>query len=102
MEARLKQDLDQMHVPMDKYFAEVKKTREDMRTEWQPAADKRAKMRLILSHIAIAEKIEPNQERLDREMKNAKQHYPQADDANLRAHISHALRNEAVIAFLEQ
>jgi len=102
MEARLKQDLERMHMPFDAYLNEVKKTREELRTEWEPAADKRAKMRLILSHIAIAEKIDADPERLEREIKNAKQHYPNADETNLRAHISHALRNEAVISFLEQ
>lgn len=102
MEARLKQDLENMRVPFEKYLTEMKKTEADLRKDWQPAADKRAKMRLILSHIAIAEKIDADPARLDKEMKHAKEHYPQANDANLRAHIVHALRNEAVIAFLEQ
>ncbi|HWO07450.1 MAG TPA: trigger factor [Candidatus Paceibacterota bacterium] len=102
MEARLKQDLDALRMPFDKYLAEVKKTREELRRSWEPAADKRAKMRLILAHIAIAEKLDADPERLEREVKHAKQHYPAADESNLRAHIVHALRNEAVIAFLEQ
>lgn len=102
MEARLKGDLENLRVTFDKYLAEVKKTEEELRKEWEPAADKRAKMRLILSNIAIAENIQADQERLEREVVNAKKHYPQADDHNLRAHITHALRNEAVITFLEQ
>jgi FKBP-type peptidyl-prolyl cis-trans isomerase (trigger factor) len=101
MEARLKQDLENMHLPFEKYLVEVKKTHEDLRKEWEPAADKRAKMRLILSHIAMAEKLDADPARIDSEVKHAKQHYPNADDTNLRAHIHHALRNEAVIAFLE-
>ncbi len=102
MEARLKQDLDHMKVTFERYLTETKKTEEDLRNEWKPAADKRAKMRLILSHIAIAEKIDADTERVEREVKNAIQHYPQTNEANLRAHITHALRNEAVITFLEQ
>lgn len=101
MESRLKQDLDNLRMPFEKYLSEMKKTREELRKEWEPAGDKRSKMRLILSHIAIAEKLDADRERLDREMKHAKQHYPSADEANLHAHISHALRNEAVISFLE-
>ncbi|MEK7098789.1 MAG: trigger factor [Patescibacteria group bacterium] len=101
MEARMKQDLANMQVPFEKYLADVKKTSEDLRKEWQPTADKRAKMRLVLSHIAIAEKLDADPERLEREIQNAKKHYPSANDANLRAHISHALRNEAVITWLE-
>ena len=102
MIARLKQDLDHMKVTFERYLTETKKTEEDLRNEWKPAADKRAKMRLILSHIAIAEKIDADTERVEREVKNALHHYPQTNEANLRAHISHALRNEAVIAFLER
>jgi len=101
MMARLKQDLANMQIPFDRYLTEVKKTEEDIRKESEPTADKRAKMRLVLAHIAIAEKIDATPERLEKEMAHAKKHYPQADDANLRAHIHHALRNEAVIAFLE-
>jgi len=101
MEARLKQDLDNMKVKVERYLTETKKTRESQRKEWEAAADKRAKMRLILSYIAMAEKLDADPARLEREMTNAKKHYPQANDANLRAHISHALRNEAVITWLE-
>lgn len=102
MEARMKQDLANMRLPFEKYLADVKKTSDVLRKEWQPTADKRAKMRLVLSHIAIAEKLDADPERLEREIQNAKKHYPQANDVNLRAHISHALRNEAVIGWLER
>lgn len=101
MESRLQQDLDQMRVTMERYLTETKKTRESLREEWKPAADKRAKMRLILSHIALTEKIEADPVRFEKEFANAKKHYPQADDHGLSAHITHALRNESVIAFLE-
>lgn len=102
MEARLRQDLQNMGLTWEQYLAEMKKTAEEIRTGWDEAADKRAKVRLVLSRIAQEEKIDADPERLEREIKHAKQHYPQADDAGLRAHIQHALRNEAVIAFLEQ
>jgi FKBP-type peptidyl-prolyl cis-trans isomerase (trigger factor) len=102
MSARLKQDLANMRIPFEKYLEELKKTEEDLRKDWEPTADKRAKMRLVLAHIALAEKIDADPERLEKEVAHAKQHYPGADDANLRAHIHHALRNEKVIAFLEQ
>jgi FKBP-type peptidyl-prolyl cis-trans isomerase (trigger factor) len=101
MEARMAGDLERMSTTMDKYLASVKKTREDLRKEWDPQADERAKVRLVLSEIARTEKLEPDAERLAHEIKHAKEHYPQANDAALRAHISHALRNEAVISWLE-
>jgi trigger factor len=101
MEARMAGDLERMGTTIDKYLATVKKTREEIRKEWDKQADERAKVRLVLSEIARAEKIEPDPERLANEIKHAKEHYPQANDEVLRAHISHALRNEAVIAWLE-
>lgn len=102
LEARLKSDLERMGVPFEKYLADTKKTEEDLRKEWTPIAEKRAKMRLILGHIAIAEKLDADPGRLEQEIARAKKHYPSADEQNLRAHIRHALRNEAVIAFLER
>jgi trigger factor len=101
MEARMAGDLERMGTTVDKYLASVKKTREDIRKEWDKQADERAKVRLVLSEIARAEKIALDPAHLEHEIEHAKKHYPNADDTALRAHISHAMRNEAVINFLE-
>lgn len=101
MEARMGGDLERMGTTLDKYLASVKKTKEELRKEWDSSADQRAKVRLVLGEIARAEKIEPNAEAVAHEVEHAKEHYKDADLAVLRAHISHAMRNEAVIAFLE-
>lgn len=101
MEARLLSDLDQIGQTLESFLAQQKKTREQMRADWKDAADKRAKMRLILAEIARAEKIEPSQSEIEHEVEHAKQHYPDADKEALRAHIAHAMRNEAVLKFLE-
>ncbi|MBI4087808.1 hypothetical protein HY418_00270 [Candidatus Kaiserbacteria bacterium] len=102
MEARMKDDLARMGTTMEAYLTQAKKTREEMREGWKDAADKRAKVRLILTEIARAEKIEPDQKQLEHEIEHAKEHYPQADQETLRLHIAHALRNDAVLKFLEQ
>ncbi|MBI2610680.1 hypothetical protein HYW60_01970 [Candidatus Kaiserbacteria bacterium] len=102
MEARIKHDLERMGTNFDAYLAQAKKTREQLRTEWLNAADKRAKVRLILSEIARGEHIDPSQERLEKEVERARQHIPNADPVALRAHIAHALRNEATLEFLEK
>lgn len=101
MEARLKDDLSRIGQTFDSYLAQVKKTREQVRGEWKDAADKRAKVRLILAEIARKESIEPDGKVLDHEMEHAKKQYPQADPIGLRAHIAHALRNDATLRFLE-
>ena len=97
----MKSDLERMGTNFDAYLAQVKKTREQIRTEWKDAADKRAKVRLILSEIARKENIEADKDMLDKEVAHAKQHYPSAEEGALRAHIAHALRNEATLKFLE-
>lgn len=102
MEARLKADLERMGGTFDAYLAQVKKTREALRSDWSEAADKRAQVRLILSEIARKENVEADKEALEREVKHAKEHVPNADPQALRAHIAHALRNEATLKFLEE
>lgn len=101
MEARMAGDLERMGMTLDSFLAQSKKSREDLRTDWAAAADNRAKVRLILAEIARAENIEPNPETLAQEIEHAKEHYKDADLGVLRMHISHALRNEAVITWLE-
>src|SRR3989344_107911 len=101
MEGRMKDDIVRSGGTWEGYLTETKKTREEVRASWGDAADKRAKVRLILSDIARKENIEPDEKELEHEMEHAKKHYPQADPIALRAHIAHAMRNESVLKFLE-
>jgi FKBP-type peptidyl-prolyl cis-trans isomerase (trigger factor) len=101
MEGRIEYDLSRMGASFEQYLQDLKKTREDLRKEWAEAADKRAKTRLILSEIARAEKVEVDETMLEQELKHAKEHYKDSDENNLRAGISHALRNEKVLELLE-
>ena len=101
MEARMKHDLERMGTSIDGYLAQAKKTREQVHGEWKDAADKRAKVRLILAEIARKENVEADPDRLEKELEHAKKHVPSADPSALRTHIAHALRNEKVLEFLE-
>lgn len=101
MEARLAGDLERMGATLDKFLTDSKKTKEDLHKEWEPAADNRAKVRLVLGEIARTENIDPNPEQVSAEIEKAKQHYTDADPETLRAHIAHAMRNELVISWLE-
>ncbi|MDE2173596.1 MAG: hypothetical protein KGJ31_03400 [Patescibacteria group bacterium] len=101
MEDRLKADLDRIGQTLESFLAQEKKTREELRASWKDAADKRAKIRLVLSEIARAEKLEPKAEDVAHELEHAKQHYPQADTGALQSHVAHALRNELTMRFLE-
>lgn len=102
MESRLKHDIEQAGMTWEGYIAETKKTREELRESWREAADKRAKVRLILAEIAHKENIAPDETRLEEEFMRAKKQIPNADPAALRSHIAHTMRNEAVIDWLEK
>ncbi len=101
IESRLKDDLQRMRMTYEKYLIDTKKTREELREEWRPAADNRAKVRLLLAEIARKENIEPETDVVEHELDHAQEHYPQADRESLRAHVRHALRNEMTLRFLE-
>ena len=101
MESRLSDDLSRMSVTLEKYLVDTKKTREDLRREWHDGADTRAKVRLLLAHIAHKENLEPEVAMIDHELEHAREHYPQADVHALRSHITHAMRNEMALRYLE-
>ena len=85
----------------EEYLKKIGKTREQLRTEWQEAADKRAKTRLILNEIAKQEKITADEAAVEKELGHAKEHYKDVPQENLRAGIAHAMRNEKVLELLE-
>ena len=101
MEARLKDDLAGAGMNLETYLAQMKKTWEQILAEWKAPSDARAKTRLILGEIARKENIEPDETLLNQEVEHAKKHYKDAAPEALRAHIAHAMRNEAVLKFLE-
>jgi FKBP-type peptidyl-prolyl cis-trans isomerase (trigger factor) len=101
MEARVKDDLARIGQTFESYLAEVKKTHEELRATWKDAADKRAKVRLILAEIARKENLNPDEKSLAHELSHAKEHYKDASDEALRTHIAHAMRNEMTLRFLE-
>ncbi len=101
MEARMAGDVERMGMSFEKFLEQSKKTREDLHKEWLPAADNRAKVRLVLAEIARKENIDVNPAKLDEEVARAKEHYKNADESALRSHIAHAMRNELIISWLE-
>ena len=55
----------------------------------------------IISREKRKENIEPEKDALEHEVGLARKHYKDANPEALRAHIVHAMRNEAVLKFLE-
>jgi FKBP-type peptidyl-prolyl cis-trans isomerase (trigger factor) len=98
---QMKEDVSRFGMTFDDYVKRMNKTEEGIRNEFREQAAKRAKLQLTLNKIAQDEKIEPEKEAVDTEMKHAIEHFPEANQALLRVHIESVLRNEKVLKLLE-
>lgn len=102
MEGQFKADIAQMGLQPEEYLKHIKKTWEDLRKEWTPDAEKRAKTQLILQKISLEEKIEPTKEEMEKQIKLLTDQYKGADPERVRAYVEMVLINDAVIRFLEE
>lgn len=102
MFAQMNEDIARAGLKMEDYLAHIKKTEEEMRADWTPAAEKRAKLQLILNEIAKQENITPDTEKLESEVKHLLEHYKDADESRVRLYVASVLTNEAVMEMLEQ
>ncbi len=102
MEGQFKADIAHMGLQPEDYLTHIKKTWEDLRKEWRPDAEKRAKTQLILQKISLEEKIEVKKEDIEKESKHLLEHYKDADPERIRAYVEMIMVNEAVIKFLEE
>lgn len=101
MFAQMESDLKRANMKLDDYFTHIKKTKDDLKKEWTPAAEKRARLQLVLNEIAKVEKIEPDKEALEKEVKHLLEHYKDADEMRVRIYVASVLQNEAVMKLLE-
>jgi len=95
-------DIARMGLKFDEYIKHIKKTEEDLRKEWLTDAEKRAKTQLVLNKIAVEEKITPEKEKIDAEVKHLMEHYKDADENSARSYVETILTNELVFQWLEK
>jgi trigger factor len=101
-EAQFKADIERMGLKMEDYLNHAKKTIEDLRTEWRPHAEKKAKLQLILNAIAEKEKLHPAKEEVNDEVSHILEHYKDADREHAEAYAETVLTNEKVFRWLEK
>lgn len=99
--AQMGEDISRMGLTLEDYLKHMNKTEEGVRNEFREQAQKRAKLQLTLNKIAQEEKIDPEKEAVDHEMKHGLEHFPDANPELLRIHIESVLRNEKVLRTLE-
>ncbi len=101
IEAQFSDDIARMGVKLEDYLKHAKKTMDEVRQEWRPHAEKKARLQLILNAIAQKESIRPTDEEVEHEVKHILEHYPDANKDNASAYAETVLTNEKVFQFLE-
>ena len=101
MFSQMQEDLERSFLKIDDYLSHIKKTREELVKEWEPAAEKRAKLQLVLNEIAKAEKLTLNTEAVESETNVLLERFKDADPYRVRIYVASVLLNEEVMKKLE-
>jgi trigger factor len=101
MHAQFEDDIARAGLKVEDYLKHLKKTKEEMMKEWTPDAEKRAKVQLIITKIALEEKIEADPEIVKREVDNLLKTYKDATEDRTKAYVEMMLTNEKVLEWLE-
>jgi FKBP-type peptidyl-prolyl cis-trans isomerase (trigger factor) len=101
IQSQFSADIERMGVKLDDYLKHAKKTIEEIRKEWTPHAEKKAKLQLILNAISKEEKLSPAPEEIEAEVNHILEHYKDADRERAYVYADTVLTNEKVFDFLE-
>lgn len=101
MVGQLKADIERSGMTFEGYLSQIKKKEEEIRKEWHDSAVKRARLELILKHIARKENIKPEEEVIKKEVDHIMSHHKTADRFRVRMYIENLLTNQKVFDFLE-
>ncbi|HEY1037491.1 MAG TPA: trigger factor [Candidatus Paceibacterota bacterium] len=102
MLSELSANISQMGLDLETYLKHVGKGIEELKKEWLPDAEKRAKTQLIMNQIALDEKITVSEEEINKEVEQIMQHYKDADKTRAQIYVETILLNEKVWAWLEE
>jgi trigger factor len=102
MFAQMEQDLTRANLKIDDYLGHIKKSREDLVLEWTPAAEKRAKLQLVLNAIAKKEDIKADPSLVDHQVSALLEQYKDADEERVRIYVMSILQNDAVMNMLDK
>ena len=100
-EAQFSADIERMGIKINDYLKHAGKSMEDIRKEWRPHAEKKAKLQLILNAIAVAENVKPEKKEVEEEVNHILEHYKDADREHAAVYAETVLTNEKVFRLLE-
>jgi trigger factor len=98
---QFKDDVAQAGMEFEQYLQQIGKSEEDLRGEWRNAAERRAKLQLILNKVAAQEDIHPDEQQVQQEVNHLLEQYPEADPERTKVYVQSVLTNEQVLQFLE-
>jgi trigger factor len=98
---KMESDIATMGLKFEDYLKHLNKTLEDLRKEFRPDGEKKAKLALILNEIAKIEKITADEAEAAKEVAVIMEHYKDADLDRATAHVQGVLTNEKIFQFLE-
>lgn len=101
MLAQIESDIARSGFTLEAYLEQVKKTKDELLTEFTPEAEKRARFQLMINAIARDAKISPTDEAVEKEAETMMKTYPGADKNRALAYADMVLTNEAVLSMLE-
>ena len=101
MFGQMESDLTRANLTIDNYLEHLKKTRDDLKTEWTPSAEKRAKLQLVLNEIAKKEDIHLDKAAVEVEVERLLSQFKDANVERVRVYIESVMRNDAVMKMLE-
>ncbi len=101
-QGQFEQDIERMGAKLDDYLKHAKKTLEDIRKDWIPHAEKKAKLQLVLNAIAAKEDIKPTPEEIEAEVNHIVDHYKEADRERAAVYAETVITNEKIFQFLEK
>jgi trigger factor len=99
---RLEADITGAGMKVEDYLKQINKTEADLRSEWRPDAEKRAKLQMIIHNISEKENLKPTEEEIEKDVLQITEMYKDADPVRARAYVEQMLENEKVFKFLEE
>lgn len=102
MFAQMEEDITRANLKFEDYLAHIKKTKEELATEWAPLAQSRAKLQLVLNEIAKKENLTPDEKQLNDQVAQLMEQYKDADEHRVRIYVASVMQNEAVMQLLEK
>lgn len=101
MIAQMESDIARSGMKFEEYLDHVKKTRDDLATEFAPEAERRARFQMVINAIAKDAHLHATDEEVEKESQSLMAMYPGADLARTKAYADMVITNEKVLSALE-